>query len=137
MLLVGAGLHSLGSLLLLGLLVHDNVTEPWVLESFCCANAQLGAELKHSLKEIDAGVVDGVKDAAEILGGVHLESGFVLGELCDAWPSTLSWRSHDAENANDLILVCGSGEERSAGVHLCHNAACGPDVDAGIVGPAA
>ena len=54
----------------------------------------------------------------------------------DAWPGALRGRAHDAEDAHKLVFVRGAGEERTTGVHLCHDTACGPDVDAGIVGSA-
>lgn len=64
---------------------------------------------------------------------VHLEVLLVFGVLGDAGPGTLGWRAHDAEDANELVFVGGSREEGPAGVHFRHDAAGGPDVDAGVV----
>ena len=36
-----------------------------------------------------------------------------------------------------MVLVRRAGEQRAAGVHFRHDAPGGPDVDAGVVGPAA
>lgn len=137
LLLISTGLHGLCCLLLLlSLLLHMDVTEPRVLQGFGSTDAQLWAKLQHALEEIDAGVVDSMKDAAEILGGVHLESGLVLRELRDPRPGALSRGAHDAEDADDLVLIGGAREERTTGVHLCHDAAGRPDVDACVIGPA-
>ena len=65
------------------------------------------------------------------------EVGLVLGKLRDARPGPLGRRAHQAEDLLQLVLVGGAGEERPPGVHLRHDAAGGPDVDAGVVGAAA
>lgn len=122
LLLVSASLHSLCGLLLLSLLLHVNVREPGVLQGLSGADTQFGAELKHSLKQVNASVIDGVKNAPKILGGVHLEGGLVLRELRDARPSALSRGAHNAEDADDLVLVGRAWEEGAASVHLSHDA---------------
>ena len=101
------------------------------------ANAVLGTEDKHALQEVDAELVDLREDGTEVLGGVHLEVGLVLGELGDAGPGALGGGAHYTEDADDLVLVGCAGEQGPTRVHLGHDAAGGPDIDAGVVGAAA
>lgn len=117
--------------------VHHKVVEPNVLKGIMGTDPQLWSKLQHSLQQIDTVGVNRREDVSKILSGVHMECGLVLGELGDAWPGTLCRCSHDAENADDLVFVCGSGEQRSTGKHLGHDAARGPDVDTGVVCSAA
>lgn len=63
-----------------------------------------------------------------------MPAGLVLGEGGDAGPGALAGRAHETENLLQLVLVRGAGEEGAAGVHFGHDAAGGPDVDAGVVG---
>ena len=60
--------------------------------------------------------------------------GLILGESGDAGPGALAGRAHQPEDFLELVFVCGAGEEGAAGVHFRHDAAGGPDVDAGVVG---
>jgi hypothetical protein len=71
------------------------------------------------------------------LGSVHLEVLLVFGELRDSGPGALRGCAHDAEDAHQLVFIGCAGEERAAAVHFCHDAAGGPDVDAGVVGAGA
>ena len=66
-----------------------------------------------------------------------MEIRFVLWELADSGPGTLRGGAHDAKDFLELVFVRGSREEGASGVHFCHYAAGGPDVDAGIVGAGA
>ena len=66
-----------------------------------------------------------------------MEIGLVFWKLADADPGALGGRAHYAEDFLELVFVRGAGEEGPAGVHLCHDAASGPDVDAGVVGAGA
>lgn len=66
-----------------------------------------------------------------------MEIGFVFGELADAGPGAFGGGAHDAEDLLELVFVGGSREEGAAGVHFGHDAAGGPDVDAGVVGAGA
>lgn len=136
---------SAGHLSLLGggdslsvfLLAHGQIVEPGVLQGVCGGDAHLGAELEHAVEEVEADLVDLGQDQAEILGGVDGEVALVLWELGDAGPRALRGRAHQAEDLLQLVLVGGAGEQRAARVHLGHDAAGGPDVDAGVVGAAA
>lgn len=47
---------------------------------------------------------------------------------------TIIRRAKDPKNLIQLIIVISSPEKRHAADHLCHDAACGPDVDRGRVG---
>ena len=89
------------------------------------------------MKQIDATGVDLWEDDAEILCSVHLEVLLVLSVLRDTRPGALRWCAHNAEDAYELVFVCCAGEEGAACVHLCHDAAGGPDVDASVVGAGA
>lgn len=74
------------------------------------------------------------EDDAEVLCSVDLEVLLVFAVLGDSRPSALGGRTHDTEDADELVFVGCSGEEGAAAVHLCHDAAGGPDVDAGAIG---
>lgn len=65
---------------------------------------------------------------------VHLEVLLVFRELGNAGPGALGRCAHDTEDAHELVLIGRAGEERAPGVHFCHDAAGGPDVNAGVVG---
>jgi len=105
-----------------------------MLQRIMGTDPQLGAELQHSLQQIDTAWIDLREDLTEILGSVHLEVLLVFGELRDSGPGALRGRAHDAEDAHQLVFVGSAGEERAAAVHLGHDATSGPDVDAGVVG---
>lgn len=66
-----------------------------------------------------------------------MEVRLILRELRDAGPGPLARRAHESEDLLQLIVIRGAGEERSACVHLCHDAAGRPDVDRGVVGAGA
>ena len=63
-----------------------------------------------------------------------MEVGFVFGELADARPAALRRRPHDPEDLLELVFVRRAGEQGPSRVHFSHDAAGGPDVDAGVVG---
>lgn len=63
-----------------------------------------------------------------------MPSRFVFGEGGDAGPRTLAGGAHEAEDFLELVFVGGAREKGPAGVHFGHDAAGGPDVDAGVVG---
>ena len=139
-------LHLMGLLLLLLHLLSlrlrllsqlTQISEPRMLQSVLGTDAHLGSQLQHSAQEIQSLLVDLRKDQAQVLGSVDVEVGFVLGELRDAGPGALGWCAHEPEDLLQLVFVGCAGEEGAAGVHLCHDAPCGPDVDAGVVGAAA
>lgn len=110
------------SLLLLLLLLKDDVIEPWVLQSIVSADAKLRPNLEHALNQIDAGGINGVKNAPQILGSVHVERGLVLWQLRDSRPRTLRGSAHDAEYPDNLVFVCRTGEQWSSRVHFSHDA---------------
>lgn len=97
------------------------------------ADPQLWSQLQHALQEIEADRVDLRENHAQVLGGVHLEVLLVLRVLGDPRPGALRRRAHDAEDPDELVFVRRAGEEGPPGVHLGHDAAGGPDVDAGVV----
>lgn len=74
------------SLLLLLLLLKYNVIEPRVLQSIVSTYAELRTKLKHALNQVDAGGINGVKNAPQILSCVHLERGLVLWQLRNSRP---------------------------------------------------
>lgn len=115
----------------------SDVVEPRVLQRLRRTDAHLRAQLQHAAQKAEAERVDLREDEAEILRRVDVEVGLVFRELADAGPRALRGSAHQAEDALQLVLVGGAGEERAAGIHLGHDAACGPDVDAGVVGAAA
>lgn len=63
-----------------------------------------------------------------------MKGGLVLGKLRDARPRSLARSAHEPEDFLQFILVGGAREERTSGVHFCHDAARGPDINAGVVG---
>ena len=105
-----------------------------MIQGIMSANSQLRSQLQHSLEQINAGRINLREDDAEILCSVHLEVLLVFAVLRDSRPGALGRCAHDAEDAHELIFVRRAGKERTSGVHLGHNAACGPDVDAGVIG---
>lgn len=98
------------------------------------ANPQLRTQLQHALQQVNATRVDLRQDGTQVLRVEDLQVRLVLGKLADAWPRALGGSAHDAEDTDQLVLVGGAGEQRAARVHLRHDAAGGPDVDAGVVG---
>lgn len=64
-----------------------------------------------------------------------MPSRFIFRKGSDARPGALARRAHETEDFLKLVFVGGAGEEGTAGVHFRHDAAGGPDVDAGVVGP--
>ena len=100
-------------------------------------DTHLRPQLQHATQQVEPERVDLGENQAQVLCGVDVGIGLVFGELGDARPGTLRGRSHQAEDFLELVFVGCAGEEGSAGVHFGHDAASGPDVDAGIVGAAA
>ena len=132
-LLIGSGAGLLGCLLLL---MHDQVIEPRVLQGVVGTDSQLRSELKHSLEQVYTCRVDCWEDIAKVLGRIHLEGWLIFGQLRNARPGSLCRGAHDTEYPNNLVFVCGAGEQGSSGVHFCHDAASRPDIDARVVGAA-
>lgn len=118
------------------LLALGQVVEPRVVECGRGGDAHLRAQLEHSVEQVQADLVDLGQNNAEILGSKNGEVGLVLGELGYAGPRTLRRGAHEPEDLLKLVLVCGAGEKRASRVHLGHDAACRPDVDACAIGPA-
>lgn len=125
-----------GLLLVVRRLRHQQVVEPVVLQGVVGRDTELGAQLQHVLEEFNSGWVDLRQNIGEGLRRVHLPVGLVLGILRQTGPGPLGRRAHDAEDADELVLVGRSGEQGSACVHLGHDAPGRPDVDAGVVRPA-
>lgn len=63
-----------------------------------------------------------------------MPSGFIFGKGGDAGPGAFAGCAHEAEDFLKLVFVGSAGEKGATGVHFRHDAAGGPDVDAGIVG---
>ena len=127
-------------LLLLLLLLHPQppqILEPRVFQAILRAGPHLGPELQHPPQQIEPDGVDLREDGAELLGVVDVEVGLVFRVGGYPRPGALRGGAHEAEDLLELIFVGGSREERAARVHLRHDAACGPDVDAGVVGAGA
>ena len=59
--------------------------------------------------------------------------GFVFGETADTRPRAFRRCTHETEDFLQLVFVGRAREEGTAGVHFSHDAASGPDVDAGVV----
>ncbi len=110
------------------------IIEPRMLQRIMSTDSQLGSQLQHSLQQINAAGINLREDLPQVLRSIYLEVLLVLRELGDAGPGPFGWSTHDAEDADELVFIGGTGEERAAGVHFCHDAASGPDVDAGVVG---
>jgi hypothetical protein len=108
-----------------------------MLQRIVSTDSQLGSQLQHSLQQINAAGINLREDLPQVLCSIHLKVLLVFRELGDAGPGAFRWSTHDAEDADELVFVGGAGEERAARVHFCHDAASGPDVDAGVVGPGA
>ncbi len=109
------------------------IVEPWMIQSIVSTDAQLWPKLQHSLQQVDTTGVDLWEDDAKVLSGVHLEVLLVIIILGNSWPGSLRGCAHDAKDANELVFIRSPREEGSSGVHLCHDAASRPDVDAGVV----
>ena len=113
--------------------MHHKITEPRMLQSFMSTDAQLRSQLKHALQQVNTSWVNGVKDVAQILCGIHLKCRFVFRKLSDPRPSTFSRSPHDPKYANNLVFVRGSRKQRSSGIHFSHDTASRPNVNARIV----
>jgi len=104
-----------------------------MLKRVMSTDSQLWSQLQHSLQQINTTRVDLWQDDPQVLSGVHLEILLVFGVLRDTRPGSLGWGTHDAEDAHKLIFVCSARKERSSSIHLRHDAAGRPDVDACVV----
>ncbi len=113
------------------------IIEPRMLQRIMGTDSQLGPQLQHSLQQINTARIDLREDLPQVLCSIHLEVLLVFGELGDPWPGAFRWSAHNAEDTDELVFVGGAGEERASGVHFCHDAAGGPDIDAGVVGAGA
>jgi hypothetical protein len=113
------------------------IMEPRMLQRIMSTDSQLGSQLQHPLQQINAAGINLWEDLPQVLCSIHLEVLLVFRELGDAGPGAFRWSTHDAEYADKLVFVGSAGEEGAAGVHFCHDAASGPDVDAGVVGAGA
>ncbi len=120
-------------LLLLRLAQLRQVVEPRMLQRGGSGDSHLRPELEHAAEQVEADLVDLGEEEPQILSGVHLKVRLVLGELGDARPGTLRGRAHQPEDLLQLVLVGRAGEQGPAGVHLRHDAAGRPDVDARVV----
>ena len=122
------------------LLLLSAIREPSVLGGCLGCDSLLGSELQHSFEKVDADGVDLGEDDLEWLRGVgageDVSIGSVFGELGDVGPLALGWCAHDSEDFDELVFVGCAGEERTAAEHLCHDATCGPYIDACVVCPA-
>ena len=100
-------------------------------------DAHLGPQLQHLAQQVQPQCIHLRQDRVQALRRKVVEVRLVLGKLADTGPGALRRRAHEAEDLLQLIVVGRAGEQRPAGVHLRHDAAGGPDVDAGIVGAGA
>jgi hypothetical protein len=107
-----------------------------VKESIRRTDAMLGSKHKHFVEQIQTSRVNLWENGPKFLCSVGSEVALVFRELRDARPCTLGWSTHDAEDADELVLVGGARKKRTAGIHLRHDAARRPDIDAGVVGAA-
>lgn len=98
-----------------------------------CRYPHLRSQLQHPRDQIQPHLIDLRKEHAQILGRVDVEIGLVFGKLADSRPGAFGGSTHNAEDFLKLVFVGGAGEEGAAGVHFGHDAAGGPDVDAGVV----
>lgn len=119
--------------LLLLVMLHVDLVEPRMLQGFGGADAQLWPQLEHPLEKIDARVVNLGQDLTKVLRGVHVKGCLVLRQLRDSRPCPLCWSSHNPKDANNLVLVRGTGKERPSGKHLGHDASGRPYVNARVV----
>lgn len=85
--------------------------------------------LEHSVQEVHSPRVDHGQDVRHVLGFVSGKVEFEAGQGGHAGPSLLLGGSHDSEYLEQLVLVGCSGEQRSSGVHLGHDATGRPEVD--------
>lgn len=74
-----------------------------------------------------------MEDVAQVLRRIHLERRFIFWELCDTRPGALSRGAHYTEYSDNLVLIRSSREEGSSGIHLSHDTARGPYVNASVV----
>ena len=65
-----------------------------------------------------------------------MEIRFIFRKLGNTRPRTFGRGPHEAENLLQLIFVGGAGEQWATGVHFCHDATGGPNVDAGVISSA-
>lgn len=82
------------------LLMHNQIIEPRVLQRIMSTDTQLRTQLQHSLQQINSRRINRGQDITQILGGIHLEIGLILGQLRNARPRTLRRRTHDSEDAD-------------------------------------
>ena len=94
----------------------------------------LRSKLQHPIQQIQPQLIHLRQNHAQVLRGVDMKVAFIFRELGDTGPRTLRGRAHESEDLLELVLIRGSREERAAGIHFCHYAACRPNVDAGAIG---
>lgn len=63
--------------------------------------------------------------------GSQLDFGRIIDQ---ALHGIVVWRAENAKDLVELVVVITASEERETGDHLCHDAACTPDVDGCRVG---
>ena len=100
-------------------------------------NPQFRPQGQHLPQQIQAQRIDEREDSGEGLRREIVEVGLIFGELRDAGPRSLGRGAHQPEDLLQLVVVGRAGEKGPARVHLGHDAARAPDVDAGVVRAAA
>ena len=113
------------------------VLKPRMSQRLAGTDAHLGPQLQHLAQQVQSKRVHLRQDRVQALRRKVVEVRLVLGKLADAGPGALRRRAHEAEDLLQLVVVGRAGKQRPARVHLCHDAAGGPDVDAGVVGAGA
>jgi hypothetical protein len=113
------------------------VLKPRMSQRLAGTDPHLRPQLQHLAQQIQSQRIHLRQNRMQALGREVVEIRLVFRKLADARPGALGWRAHETEDFLELIVVGRTGKKRPARVHLRHDAAGGPDVDAGIVGAGA
>lgn len=115
----------------------SQLSKPGVDECLVGAVPHLRPQLEHPAQQIQPNLVHLREDHAQVLRGVDVPIRLVFRELRNPRPGPLRRGPHQAEDFLQLVFVGGAGKERPSRIHFRHDAAGGPDVDAGIIRPTA
>src|ERR1051325_3247532 len=112
--------------------------KPRVFQRVGSANSEFWSELQHLLQQVDTKRVKLRHCMGQVLcwPSLDVHSWFPLRQHGNPRPSTLRGCTQKAEDALELVLVGGSGEQRASAKHLSHDTTDRPNVDAGAVGSA-
>lgn len=123
------------------MVLHPNVVEKLVLQGVGSRAPFLGDVLEHLAEQINERIL--VFNLVEfflesrliffVVGKVLKNFAVVRHSLRKCFELCLAWGSQDLENRKKLVALVCALEQRLEGDHFAQNAACGPNVDSGVV----